>query len=865
MPERTKADAAVLAAASSALQLLYLSASPISINGEGIEYYLCARFLAHDSNAACTFADAPGYAVFLLAAGLTWLESFGLIIALQAVIGALAPVLIYATLRRASRPAALAAATLYALSGVPYSHAKLLAPDQLTMLFVLVATFGAARFLESKRARHASLAIAGTTAALLVSYDTVLLALFVALALLIRAGPKWRRMAAVALAGGAALALIMAWSVERAVLLGDPALAGSLSNNLGHELFRRIHVELGGPVRFWQCVVAWPRPPSCDDGSQPVAALIMPENGPATRALVELLGESNLSSASASQEDYRRAAALATERLGRAKGDRLLRRVAIEAMRAHPQILYMMAASTSPYFGVSFENFWYDLRFPQNGGPVFFANWSADAAEFTRFDPDDPARRNMAPELWHEYAASAAAAPGLFASAWFRFGQTMQALVRNAAGLIAIVAFPFLMRGRNRALGLFLAGSLAALLVAAAIGFGFDMPSEHVVLPVMLMTAAIAADSLVRTAVRPRLALALLARARRWLTTPNAKRHLGGWLAAFALSGLALIIYRSAPDVGVCPFTGYRDDNYMSYCHTKAYGDYEDGALYYGLEPDAVRHMRDADVMIFGSSHIQHAFSSDLPADYFRARGAKMYALGFGYAEGMRFPIDVLKRHPPRHARLAIVDSNGFWGTWISPTAKEVVDGSFWTVASYIGRWAAQEAQRRLCPRSYIKMAFVEAALCHPDTTALFRSITDGRWRIDHFYVDWPADRNTQELASSPLFAELEAQDLGPAPPDMVARARHFVELLGVDPGCVIVTIVPPFTPAFFEPSQARAMYQLAREMGFPVAVPQLATVETLDSQHMTPAGAAIWTAAFLRQAEPIIEHCLAPPRSAQR
>src|SRR5208282_5664935 len=118
----------------------------------------------------------------------------------------------------------------------------------------------------------------------------------------------------------------------------------------------------------------------------------------------------------------------------------------------HPQILYMMAASTSPYFGVSFENFWYDLRFPQNGGPVFFANWSADAAEFTRFDPDDPARRNMAPELWHEYAASAAAAPGLFASAWLRFGQTMQALVRNAAGLIVIVAFPFLMRGRNRAL-----------------------------------------------------------------------------------------------------------------------------------------------------------------------------------------------------------------------------------------------------------------------------------------------------------------------------------------------------------------------------------------------------------------------------
>jgi hypothetical protein len=46
-------------------------------------------------------------------------------------------------------------------------------------------------------------------------------------------------------------------------------------------------------------------------------------------------------------------------------------------------------------------------------------------------------------------------------------------------------------------------------------------------------------------------------------------------------------------------------DDFLAYCRSLRYGDYEHGALYYGLEPKARESIRAAQVLFLGSSRLQ--------------------------------------------------------------------------------------------------------------------------------------------------------------------------------------------------------------------------------------------------------------------
>ncbi len=508
------ADLLVLSALSVVLQILYLVVLPISLEGDGVGYYLFARFLANDPGGLFISQRPPGYPVFLLATGATWLKSLYLTIAVQALMGALAPLLVYGTLRGMGRRAAFAAALAYALSGVPYSYAKLLVTEQLFVFCLLTAIFAVARFIDARRPQAAALAIGAAVAPLMVRNEALYFAIFVFAVLLFLAWPVGRRLLTVALFGAAALAVVMAWSAERAIIMGNPALVGSLHNLFGHQLFWRVYASLPGPVRFWQCVVVLPRDPSCNDGSTPLALLVQPKNGPATRRLADLVADwaveyhqdpkATVAAFVGKPSDELPvdwnglAANVAVNRLGPVEGDELLRQAAVEAIKAHPEILYMMAASISPYFGISFENFWYALRYPRNAGPILFANWGEDAMEALPFNLHDLARQDLQSKLWSEYRKSNEAPATSFDKALLHLSRTGRNLVRDLAGLVFLVTLPALLWARPRALAVFLLGSFALMLGAYAVAFGYSMRFEHVILPLMLMLTVVAIETLVR-------------------------------------------------------------------------------------------------------------------------------------------------------------------------------------------------------------------------------------------------------------------------------------------------------------------------------------------------------------------------------
>ena len=508
------ADLLVLSALSAVSQLLYLAVLPISLEGDGVGYYLFARFLANDPGGLFIFQRPPGYPFFLLATGVSWLKSFYLTIAVQALMGALAPLLVYGTLRAMGRRAAFAAALVFALSGVPYSYAKLLVTEQLFVFCLLTATFAVARFIDARRPQAAALAIGAALAALMVRNEALYFAVFVFAFVLFLSWPARRRLLKVALSGAAALAVVMAWSAERASIMGNPALVGSLNNFLGHQLFWRVYIALPAPVRFWQCVVVLPRDPSCEDGSTPIALLVQPENGAATRRLADLVtdwAKDHRQDPKAFLADFLAnpsiepprdwfglAGRVAVDRLGITGGDDLLREVALEAVKAHPEILYMMAASVSPYLGISFENFWYALRYPSNAGPILFANWGEDAMEAMPFNIRDLARQALRDELWREYRTSNEVPLTSLDKALLHLSRTARSLVRNTFGLVFLVTLPALLWARPRTLVLFLSGSFALMLGAYAVGFGYSMRFEHVILPLMLILSASAIETLVR-------------------------------------------------------------------------------------------------------------------------------------------------------------------------------------------------------------------------------------------------------------------------------------------------------------------------------------------------------------------------------
>src|SRR5688500_17401087 len=69
-------------------------------------------------------------------------------------------------------------------------------------------------------------------------------------------------------------------------------------------------------------------------------------------------------------------------------------------------------------------------------------------------------------------------------------------------------------------------------------------------------------------------------------------------LAAFAYS----LRYQG---IFSCQASGYGADRYLAYCQATSYSDYDHGAFWFGLEPEAVDAARNADVLFLGNSRMQ--------------------------------------------------------------------------------------------------------------------------------------------------------------------------------------------------------------------------------------------------------------------
>src|SRR5262249_17320458 len=101
-------------------------------------------------------------------------------------------------------------------------------------------------------------------------------------------------------------------------------------------------------------------------------------------------------------------------------------------------------------------------------------------------------------------------------------------------------------------------------------------------------------------------------------------------IGVFAVSAATLIFHfwRFAAENIKCWSSEYGPSYYLAQCRARPFGEYETGAIYYGLESGISAGIRNAQVIFLGSSKIQQAFSTQATSAYFAKQNIRFYVLG---------------------------------------------------------------------------------------------------------------------------------------------------------------------------------------------------------------------------------------------
>ena len=284
-----------------------------------------------------------------------------------------------------------------------------------------------------------------------------------------------------------------------------------------------------------------------------------------------------------------------------------------------------------------------------------------------------------------------------------------------------------------------------------------------------------------------------------------------------------------------CRTGEYSADKFLAYCRKPTFGDYEHGAIYYGLDSKMIEHLRQADVVMVGDSEMLMAFSEDNVDRFFRERGIKYFLLGFGYGESSDFALALFKKFQ-LNPRLVIIDTDPFFRRYLSEPAKEVMSNSELSLVKYQAKQISQAYYLRFC--SYFPSA------CEQIHQSIYRSVSTGRWY-------WHYTHAAPDL-TKPFGRDIPAPD----PALMVDGAlvgKDFFSEIPLNRHCVILTGVP--TPEY---DTAPVANILAEKLGTAVVNVSVDNLATIDRGHLNAISAKRWSTVFLSQIEGYLANCVA-------
>jgi hypothetical protein len=314
-------------------------------------------------------------------------------------------------------------------------------------------------------------------------------------------------------------------------------------------------------------------------------------------------------------------------------------------------------------------------------------------------------------------------------------------------------------------------------------------------------------------------------------------------LAVLAAVVGAFLFHMREAGIFSCPATAYDGNTYLGYCQGSAYGDYDHGAVWFGLEPGVREAAAAADVLFVGNSRMQFGFSAPALGRWFEDAGASYYLLGFSHNETAKFTRPLLESLQPE-ARAYVISVDKFFFERESPPAGEVMHGED-VRARYAAKRAWQAPHRLLCGALPL--------LCGNEIS-FYRQRDTGEWRYD---------------GSNGIMSEVIESDrpvyVGGDPKRMAAVAANarefsgFLESLGVPRECVILTYIPSTE------NNRRLAEAIAMAVGLDLLAPSGEGLRTIDGSHLDRDSAQVFATDFLELAGPRLEACLDSGAEASR
>ncbi len=221
---------------------------------------------------------------------------------------------------------------------------------------------------------------------------------------------------------------------------------------------------------------------------------------------------------------------------------------------------------------------------------------------------------------------------------------------------------------------------------------------------------------------------------------------------------------------------------------------------------------------------------------FFAAEAVSYYVMGFGFREGDRFPLAIIRKFDLRPA-LVVVNADGFFGAGLSPWAEIVNrDTPFAARKMHFEAEAAHEARRaveRLAPNWLQRFGLPGLGLRRGFIA--YRSRQDGTWSVS----PWP--RGTEGFAAPSLDGSALSRG-------EVAAARAFKAEMDARGSRLVLTRVP--SP---EPMPGAGPARFAALLGVPLLLPEVAALTTHDNSHLSEGSARDWAGAFVQILEPYV------------
>ena len=298
-------------------------------------------------------------------------------------------------------------------------------------------------------------------------------------------------------------------------------------------------------------------------------------------------------------------------------------------------------------------------------------------------------------------------------------------------------------------------------------------------------------------------------------------------------SGLLANFIYWASEVASCRYAN-QSGAYLSYCGHPLFGNYEHGAFEWEMRSVSVAALKEADIIILGSSVIQVALSTDAAEAYFRDIGARPYLFGFSHGEENLFPERLLRRFAPK-PKLVIINTDPFFNDRLTDIAKDVVAGSWSTRLSYWRKQLFIALQPTIC--NWLKR-------CTDQIGAIYRRDLTGEWIWKTVW--YPAS------AQLPIPESKEYTITTSDVAFWTESADRFIAKLGFDRGCIILTGTPNSRV-----DSAAIAASIGQALHIAVVTPHIEGLTTADGGHLSWDSAEKWSWRFLQDSSEIIRRCL--------